>query len=95
MVLLACLCFALTGCPQSITPQKTETVGTDATVQLLFAKDGHSVYRFADGGRWHYFVIPDGETITTQEQVHHQGKTRRVEKWDENTATVKAEVEFP
>lgn len=60
-----------------IQPKKTEKIG-DATVSLLFEKDGIKVYRFEDGGRWHYFTTL-GETITTQSSG---GKNQTY--WEEN-----------
>lgn len=63
----------LTGCYKD--PQSSTTVGNGFQVEFLFEKDGIKVYRFFDGGHYHYFTTT-GETINTQ----HYGKT----KYDEN-----------
>ena len=63
----------LTGCYKD--PQSSTTVGNGFQVEFLFEKDGIKVYRFFDGGHYHYFTTT-GETINTQ----HSGKT----KYDEN-----------
>ena len=49
-------------------------MGNGFEVQFLFEKDGIKVYRFSDGGRFHYFTSK-GETISTQQQ----GKNSRQE----------------
>ena len=35
-------------------------------MELLFQKDGYSIYRFVDDLDRHYFVIPSGQTIKLQ-----------------------------
>jgi len=46
-------------------PQETSTEGNGFRVEFLFEKDGVKVYRFSDGGRYHYFTNK-GETMRTQ-----------------------------
>lgn len=55
--------MALTGCLSE--PIFTEKVGKDNKyeVDFLFEKDGVKVYRFFDGGRFHYFTT-NGTTLT-------------------------------
>lgn len=55
----------LSGCIKE--SQSSETLGKDFQVEFLFEKDGIKVYRFMDGGNYHYFTSR-GETI--------RGKTR-------------------
>lgn len=54
--------------------QTTETVN-GIHVQFLFEKDGIKVYRFEDGGYYHYFTTR-GETMSG---IHTEGKTTRDE----------------
>lgn len=62
IVFLIAIGFLLTSCyKDSIS---TETKG-DFKVEFLFEKNGIKMYRFRDGGRYHYFT-DRGETITTQ-----------------------------
>lgn len=53
-------------------PMSKEQLGKDDgfEVEYLFEKDGIKVYRFWDGGHYHYFTT-GGETITEQTE----GKT--------------------
>jgi hypothetical protein len=55
-------------------PMSKERLGKDDVfeVEYLFDKDGVKVYRFEDGGRYHYFTTK-GETISTQQTS--SGKT--------------------
>jgi hypothetical protein len=55
-------------------PMSKERLGKDDVfeVEYLFEKDGVKVYRFEDGGRYHYFTTK-GETISTQQ--NSSGKT--------------------
>ena len=48
-------------------PMSKEKLGKDDgfAVEYLFEKDGVKVYRFEDGGHYHYFTTK-GETITVQ-----------------------------
>ena len=55
----------LIGCNKD--PQSTSTIGNGFKVEYLFEKDGVRVYRFYDGGRYHYFTTK-GETISTQSE---------------------------
>ena len=47
--------------------QSTEQTGNGFKVEFLFEKDGIKVYRFFDGGDYHYFTSK-GETMTTQQR---------------------------
>jgi hypothetical protein len=60
---IALLSVALTGCYKD--PQATTTEGMGIQVDFLFEKDGIKVYRFNDGGGYHYFTSK-GETMTTK-----------------------------
>ena len=55
-------------------PMSKERLGKDDVfeVEYLFEKDGVKMYRFEDGGRYHYFTSR-GETISTQQ--NSSGKT--------------------
>ena len=55
-------------------PMSKERLGKDDVfeVEYLFEKDGVKVYRFEDGGRYHYFTTK-GETISIQQ--NSSGKT--------------------
>ncbi len=65
LTLIGIILIGMFGCINE--PQSTETVGKDGTVRIdfLFEKDGIKVYRFIDGGRFHYFTT-NGETTTEQ-----------------------------
>ncbi len=60
----------LTGCIHE--PQSTEHTGKndEFQVEYLFEKDGIKMYRFMDGGHYHYFTT-NGQTMTEQQS----GKT--------------------
>jgi len=60
----------LSGCLNE--PQSVEHTGKDDKFQIeyLFEKDGLKMYRFYDGGHYHYFTT-GGQTITEQQS----GKT--------------------
>jgi hypothetical protein len=59
---------AFTACHKAA--QSTVTKGNNFQVEFLFEQDSVKVYRFLDGGHYHYFTTR-GETMTTQ----HRGKT--------------------
>jgi len=61
-------------------PMSKERLGKDDVfeVEYLFEKDGVKVYRFEDGGRYHYFTSR-GETITTQTSGSGKYETRHQE----------------
>ena len=63
--LLLVLIIGLTGCLGE--PQSTENTGKNGEfhIEYLFEKDGIKMYRFYDGGRFHYFTTT-GETMTEQ-----------------------------
>jgi hypothetical protein len=52
-----------------------ERLGKDDVfeVEYLFEKDGVKVYRFEDGGRYHYFTTK-GETISVQTEGKNEYK---------------------
>lgn len=62
IVFLIAIGFLLTSCYKDAI--STDTKG-DFKVEFLFEKDGIKMYRFRDGGRYHYFT-DRGETISTQ-----------------------------
>jgi hypothetical protein len=51
-------------------PISSETKRNEIQVEFLFEHDGIKMYRFNDGGRYHYFTSR-GETISNQ----HEGKS--------------------
>ena len=63
LLLILTLAVVATSCYKPA--QKTSTEGNGFNVEFLFEKDNVKVYRFFDGGRYHYFTSK-GETITTQ-----------------------------
>ena len=71
IVFLIAIGFLLTSCYKDAI--STDTKG-DFKVEFLFEKDGIKMYRFRDGGRYHYFT-DRGETITT----HYSNKSSREE----------------
>lgn len=56
-------------------PMSKERLGKDDgfEVEYLFEKDGVKVYRFLDGGRFHYFTTR-GETISVQTEGKNEYK---------------------
>ena len=56
-------------------PMSKERLGKDDVfeVEYLFEKDGVKVYRFEDGGRYHYFTTK-GETISVQTEGKNEYK---------------------
>lgn len=69
----------LSGCLNE--PQSVEHIGKDDKFQIeyLFEKDGIKMYRFYDGGNYHYFTT-GGETMTEQSS----GKTTYEERISNN-----------
>lgn len=63
LMLLVVISMILLGCYGK--PQSVERTGNGYQVEYLFEKDGVKVYRFFDGGAYHYFTS-QGETITKQ-----------------------------
>jgi hypothetical protein len=51
-------------------PQSSEIEGNGVNVEFLFEKDNIKVYRFFDGGRYHYFTSK-GETMSTVNEGKH------------------------
>ena len=78
------LALMLSGCLGE--PQSTENTGKNGEfhVEYLFEKDGIKMYRFYDGGRFHYFTT-NGETMTEQTNgdTHYEErvKTKLKSKW--------------
>jgi hypothetical protein len=68
LLLAAAIVAVFTGCLSD--PQTTTVEGNGVKVDLLFEHNGIKMYRFLDGGYYHYFT-DRGETITTQQS----GKT--------------------
>lgn len=67
LLVLTIAVVTLTSCYKRA--QVTSTEGNGFEVEFLFEKDNIKVYRFFDGGRYHYFTNK-GETIST----HTEGK---------------------
>ena len=68
-----CIALTVTACKHKA--QSVTREGIDFKVEFLFEKDGVKMYRFYDGGLYHYFTTT-GETITEQST----GKTSYEEK---------------
>ena len=64
ILLAAAIIAALTGCYKDA--QSTKIEGNGVKVELLFEHNGIKMYRFLDGGRYHYFT-DRGETITNEQ----------------------------
>jgi hypothetical protein len=64
ILLSVAIVAALTGCYKD--PQSTKIEGNGVKVELLFEHNGIKMYRFLDGGRYHYFT-DRGETITNEQ----------------------------
>jgi hypothetical protein len=64
-LLMILLSISLVGCLNE--PQSSERTGKDNKfeIEFLFEKDGIKMYRFYDGGYFHYFTT-NGTTITQQ-----------------------------
>lgn len=53
----------------------SNTNNSDVSVTLLFQHDGCRIYRFKDGGYYHYYVrCPQSETVTGIGNMLHAGK---------------------
>ena len=63
ILLAAAIVGIFTGCYKDA--QSTKIEGNGVEVDLLFEHNGIKMYRFLDGGRYHYFT-DRGETSTTQ-----------------------------
>lgn len=78
-ILLLLTITSLFGCYNE--PQSIEHTGKDDKFQIeyLFEKDGIKVYRFHDGGEYHYFTT-NGETMSNQTEgkVTHEERIPRV-----------------
>jgi len=63
LVLLFVLFFG--GCIEQAKSVRTEqTNNPELKSDLLFEKDGYKIYRFNDGGRNVYYVVPNGQAQT-------------------------------
>jgi len=62
-LLVISLALVASGCINESVSSSNEGMGIK--VEYLFVKDGVKVYRFRDGGRYHYFTTL-GETISTR-----------------------------
>jgi hypothetical protein len=63
LLLAAATIAALTGCYKDA--QSTKIEGNGVKVDLLFEHNGIKMYRFLDGGHYHYFT-DRGETMSEQ-----------------------------
>jgi len=55
---------------------KTATNNPTMPVDLLFNHDGCNVYRFSDGGEYHYYAVCGNLAVTTNSRIEHSnGKT--------------------
>ena len=66
---------AFTSCIKA--PQSTTTKGNDIRVEFMFEQDSVKVYRFRDGGYYHYFTTR-GETMSTKSsgKTHYEENIR-------------------
>jgi len=62
LFLIGIVSLVLSSCYKD--PQNMTTEGNGFEVEFLFEKDEVKVYRFRDGGKFHYFTSR-GETMTT------------------------------
>lgn len=74
--LAAIACSLLISCDQNHTQETQHSSNPDVPVDLVLSKDGYRVYRFRDGGRERYFVIPDGRV--EWDHTEHHGKSSTV-----------------
>lgn len=63
--ILAIAALALLGACDKPAMQTERTDNPNISTELLFNQNGYLVYRFYDGGRAHYFVIPEGTVTST------------------------------
>ena len=75
--LLIVLALSLMGCLNE--PQSVEHMGKnrDFQVEYLFEKDGIKMYRFFDGGHFHYFTT--GGTTTSYQSSGKNGYEETIE----------------
>ena len=75
-LLLAALTTGLLGgCYKD--PQSTKIEGNGVKVEFLFEHEGIRMYRFSDGGHYHYFTNR-GETIGTQTEGKNTNYEERI-----------------
>lgn len=72
LLLGALLLLSIISCKKVAVSSSTE--GNEVQVDLVFVKDSIKVYRFEDGGRYHYFTSR-GETISTQSEGSGKNET--------------------
>lgn len=65
-IIYAFACILLGSSCSRNEPISTSNEGNGFEVEFLFDKDGVKVYRFMDGGRYHYFTTL-GETISNKD----------------------------
>lgn len=58
--------------------QTERTSNPNISTELMFNQNGYLVYRFYDGGRAHYFVIPEGTVTSTHTENCGKNCTRTV-----------------
>lgn len=65
IILSICALFAVLfmACTKEGTPANVTGAKEDFSVTMLFEKDGCNIYRFYDGGYFHYFTTCEGETF--------------------------------
>ncbi len=64
LVVLCMLSILVAGCAND-KPSTTSREVAKGSVDLLFTHDGVRVYRFGDGGRYHYYAVPYGGGAST------------------------------
>ena len=75
IVMILCALLVTSACANS-KPDQTDMKVSAESVGILFSVDGITVYRFGDGGRYHYFAVRDGraDTITLSSWSESCGK---------------------
>jgi len=74
--LLLVVLVVMTGACASNRPDATDKATAGDSVGVLFTVDGVTVYRFGDGGRYHYFAVRTGrpDTVTLSAWSESCGK---------------------
>ncbi len=88
LLFIVVLLFLILCCSAEGKPVKVEKPDTnenyDFCVVFLFEVEGCKIYRFLDGGYYHYFMIGSGQVINTvQEKTVSTGKTTITYRWDD------------
>ena len=88
LLFIVILAFIILCCSAEGEPVKVEKPDIkenfDFCVVFLFEVEGCKIYRFLDGGYYHYFMIGSGQVINTvQTRTISTGKTTVTYHWDD------------